>query len=52
MVPPDLVGDTFQIYTGRFFLQVKVLDSMVGKRLGEFANTRKPFILKKLRSSR
>lgn len=52
VVTPDIVGSTFQIYTGRFFLKIKVSDSMVGKKLGEFVPTRKSFLTKKLRSKR
>jgi small subunit ribosomal protein S19 len=51
-VLPDFVGDIFQIHTGRSFLQVKVLDVMVGKKFGEFVSTRKLFLSKKTRNSR
>lgn len=51
-VLPDFVGDTFQIHTGRLFSQIKVLDTMVGKKFGEFVNTRKLFLSKKTRISR
>lgn len=39
---PSFVGSTFQVYTGRTFLQVKITETMVGHTLGEYANTRKP----------
>jgi len=54
VVTPDIVGDTFQIYTGRLFSKIKISDKMVGKKLGEFAVTRKAiaFLTKKSQKSR
>jgi small subunit ribosomal protein S19 len=42
MILPSFVGKTFQVYTGKTFIQVHVREEMVGHRLGEYANTRKP----------
>lgn len=39
-IPPEFVGSTFLVHTGRNFIQVAVSESMVGHRLGEFAPTR------------
>ena len=39
-IPPEFVGHTFLIHTGRDFKEVFISEDMVGHRLGEFAPTR------------
>jgi len=39
-IPPEFVGHTFMVHTGRDFKEVYVSEAMVGHRLGEFAPTR------------
>lgn len=39
-IPPDFVGHTFLVHQGKHHVTVKVNESMVGHRLGEFAPTR------------
>ena len=39
-IPPDFVGQTFNVHNGKSFLSVFVTESMVGHKLGEFAPTR------------
>ncbi|MEZ6318973.1 MAG: 30S ribosomal protein S19 [Phycisphaerales bacterium] len=39
-IVPEFVGHTFQVHTGRVFMDVFVTEDMVGHKLGEFANTR------------
>ena len=39
-IPPEFVGHTFAIHNGRTFINVFILEGMVGHRLGEFAPTR------------
>ena len=39
-VPPEFVGHTFAIHNGRTFINIFILETMVGHRLGEFAPTR------------
>lgn len=39
-IPPDFVGHTFAVHNGRIFVNVYVLEPMVGHRLGEFSPTR------------
>lgn len=39
-VPPEFVGHTFLVHNGRTFIEVFVIETMVGHRLGEFAATR------------
>lgn len=40
-ITPDMVGLTFDVHNGRWFIKVFVTESMVGHKLGEFAATRK-----------
>ncbi len=39
-IPPEFVGHTIGVYNGRIFVNVFVVEGMVGHRLGEFAPTR------------
>jgi small subunit ribosomal protein S19 len=39
-ISPDFVGHTFAIHNGRTFVNVLILENMVGHRLGEFSPTR------------
>lgn len=39
-IPPEFVGHTFAVHNGRNFINVFVVEAMVGHRLGEFAPTR------------
>ena len=39
-IPPEFVGHAFLVHNGRHHISVKVTESMVGHRLGEFAPTR------------
>tara|TARA_B110000977_G_C10929985_1_gene436658 strand:- start:205 stop:483 length:279 start_codon:yes stop_codon:yes gene_type:complete len=38
---PQFVGKTFGIHNGKFFLQVKISEQMIGHKFGEFASTRR-----------
>ncbi len=38
---PEFVGCTFLVYNGKGFMPVSVVENMVGRKLGEFALTRK-----------
>lgn len=38
---PEMVGLTFLVHNGRVFTELKVVEDMVGHRLGEFVATRK-----------
>ena len=40
-IPPEFVGYTFAVHTGKNFDEVFVSEDMVGHRLGEFAPTTK-----------
>lgn len=39
-IPPEFVGHTIAIHNGRIFINVFIVEGMVGHRLGEFAPTR------------
>lgn len=39
-IPPEFVGHTFAVHNGRIFVNVLVVEGMVGYRLGEFSPTR------------
>ena len=39
-IPPEFVGHTFAVHNGRNFINVFVVEGMVGYRLGEFSLTR------------
>ncbi len=38
---PEMIGMIFEVHNGKQFVKVKVIEDMVGHRLGEFAPTRK-----------
>lgn len=40
-ITPEMVGFTFGVHNGKDFVQVRVVENMVGHRLGEFSPTRK-----------
>lgn len=39
-IPPEFVGHVFGVHNGKHFVSVKVVEGMVGHRLGEFSLTR------------
>ena len=40
-ITPEMVGFTFGVHNGKDFIPVRVLEDMVGHKLGEFSPTRK-----------
>ena len=40
-ITPSMVGFTFGVHNGREFIQVRIVENMVGHKLGEFSPTRK-----------
>lgn len=40
-ITPEMIGYTFGVHNGRSFVEVKIMEDMVGYKLGEFAPTRK-----------
>ncbi|MFH0814779.1 MAG: 30S ribosomal protein S19 [Candidatus Falkowbacteria bacterium] len=41
VITPEMVGFKFAVHNGKTFIDVTVVEDMVGHRLGEFAPTRK-----------
>lgn len=41
MITPQMLGYTFAVHNGKSFLEVRVVEDMVGHKLGEFSPTRK-----------
>lgn len=39
-IPPEFVGQTFAVHNGKTFINVFIVEAMVGHRLGEFSPTR------------
>ncbi|OGM06000.1 30S ribosomal protein S19 [Candidatus Woesebacteria bacterium GWB1_43_5] len=39
-IPPEFVGKYFKVHNGRVFIDVYIVEDMIGHRLGEFAPTR------------
>jgi len=40
-IAPEMVGFVFAVHNGKIFIDVVIREEMVGRRLGEFALTRK-----------
>jgi small subunit ribosomal protein S19 len=40
-ITPEMVGFIFAVHNGRDFIKVRVVENMVGHKLGEFSPTRK-----------
>jgi small subunit ribosomal protein S19 len=40
-IAPEMVGFVFAVHNGRDFIKVKIVEEMIGHKLGEFAPTRK-----------
>lgn len=41
VITPEMIGFTFGVHNGRTFIEVRVMEDMVGHHLGEFSPTRK-----------
>ena len=41
VITPAMVGHTFGVHNGKDFVEVLIVENMVGHRLGEFSPTRK-----------
>ena len=41
MITPQMLGYIFAVHTGKAFVDVRIVEDMVGHKLGEFAPTRK-----------
>ena len=47
VILPKFVGFTLQTYNGKTFTNIKIINEMVGYKLGEFVVTRKQFSYKR-----
>ncbi|KAH6860701.1 mitochondrial ribosomal small subunit component [Alternaria rosae] len=47
---PNFVGLKFQIHNGKSYLDITITEDMVGRKLGEFAPTRKQFTYKQTKN--
>jgi small subunit ribosomal protein S19 len=47
LIVPKFIGLKFQIYNGKIFINLKIIEEMLHHKLGEFINTRKQFSYKK-----
>jgi small subunit ribosomal protein S19 len=52
VILPKFIGLTIQVYNGKTFVAVKIVDEMVGYKLGEFVLTRKQFSYKKKKNNK
>ena len=43
---PKFVGFTLKVYNGKTFIFIKIVEEMIGYKLGEFILTRRPFSYK------
>ena len=41
LITPQMIGYTFGVHNGKTFIEVKIMEDMVGHHLGEFSPTRK-----------
>ncbi|GIW66418.1 MAG: 30S ribosomal protein S19 [Candidatus Parcubacteria bacterium] len=41
IILPEMIGMVFEVYNGKQFIPVKIVEDMVGHKLGEFSPTRK-----------
>ncbi len=41
IIVPQMIGLTIYVYNGKEFIPIKIVEEMIGHRLGEFAHTRK-----------
>lgn len=44
---PNFIGHVINIHNGKTFSKIKIVEGMVGRKLGEFSPTRKKFSFKK-----
>lgn len=49
-ITPFLVDLTINVYNGKSFSKIKIVETMIGHKLGEFSPTRKNFSFKKKKS--
>jgi len=50
VILPSFTELTFQVYNGKTFTVLKIIDEMIGHKLGEFVPTKKQFSYKKIKN--
>ncbi len=50
VILPSFTELTFQVYNGKTFTVLKIIDEMIGHKLGEFVPTKKQFSYKKIKT--
>jgi len=51
LILPQFVGLTLQVYNGKTFITITIINEMIGHKLGEFVSTRKQFFYKKKKNN-
>lgn len=51
-IVPNYLGLTFDVYNGKTYSEVTVVEDMIGHKFGEFSFTRAKFIFKKKKKSK
>ena len=46
-IVPAFLGLTFNVYNGKSYVEIIVIDEMIGYKFGEFSYTRSKFAFKK-----
>lgn len=46
-VLPNFIGSVLNVHNGKTFSKIKIVEGMIGRKLGEFSPTRKRFSFKK-----
>jgi small subunit ribosomal protein S19 len=49
---PQFVSESFDVYNGLRFINIKINSEMIGHKLGEFVPTRKPCLHTKLKNKK
>lgn len=49
---PKFIEKTFNVHNGKKYIEVFVLEEMIGHKFGEFSNTRKRFFFKKTKTKK
>lgn len=52
LILPKFVEKTFDVYNGKKFVEITVIEEMIGHKFGEFSSTRKRFYFKKTKTKK
>lgn len=48
---PELVNKSIYVYNGKIYIKIKIVEEMIGHKLGEFSPTRKKFSFRRKNKS-